>query len=123
MTPNNVYLARAYYEALNEKNIAKAEHYLHSEVSLLSPLGSLQGKQEVVQSLHHFVHIYETLSIRAALGAGDQVMLVCDLYCPAPIGLFRTAILLTFKDGKIYSSELFYDGRPLEKKANTIFNS
>ncbi len=32
MTPNNVYLARAYYEALNEKNIAKAEHYLHSEV-------------------------------------------------------------------------------------------
>lgn len=123
MAPDNVHVARAYYEALNEKNISKAEHYLHPEVSLLSPLGSLQGKQAVVQSLHHFIQIYQTLSIRAALGSEDQVMLACDLHCPAPIGLFKTAILLTFKDGKIYSSELFYDGRPLEKKANTIFNS
>jgi ketosteroid isomerase-like protein len=123
MVTNNVALAKAYYEALNEKNISKAEHYLHPDVSLLSPLGSLQGKQEVVKSLHHFIQIYDTLSIRAAMGDTDQVMLAVDLHCPAPIGLFRTAILLDFKDGKIYSSELFYDGRPLEKKANAIFNA
>lgn len=123
MVTNNVALAKAYYEALNEKNISKAEHYLHPDVSLLSPLGSLQGKQEVVKSLHHFIQIYDTLSIRAAMRDTDQVMLAVDLHCPAPIGLFRTAILLDFKDGKIYSSELFYDGRPLEKKANAIFNA
>lgn len=123
MVTNNVALAKAYYEALNEKNISKAEQFLHPDVSLLSPLGSLKGKQDVVKSLHHFIQIYDTLSIRAAMGDKDQVMLAVDLHCPAPIGLFRTAILLDFKDGKIYSSELFYDGRPLEKKANTIFNS
>lgn len=123
MVTNNVDLAKAYYEALNEKNILKAEHYLHQDVSLLSPLGSLKGKAAVLNSLKHFVTIFKSLSIRAAMGSENQVMLVCDLDCPAPIGIFRTAILLTFKDGTIYSSELFYDGRPLEKKANTIFNS
>lgn len=123
MITNNVDLAKAYYQAMNAKDLPSLGAFLHDDVTLLSPLGSLNGKEEVINSLKHFVTIFNKLTIRAAMGSGDQVMLACDLDCPAPIGIFRTAILLTFKDGKIYSSELFYDGRPLEKKAHVIFNS
>lgn len=123
MVTNNVDLAKAYYQAINEKDLPALGTFLHDDVTLLSPLGSLKGKEAVLSSLKHFVTIFTKLTIRAAMGTADQVMLAVDLDCPAPIGIFRTAILLSFKDGKIYSSELFYDGRPLEKKANTLFNS
>jgi hypothetical protein len=49
------------------------------------------------------------------------VMLAYDLDCPAPIGLFRGAVLLTFQEGLIMRYELFYDARPFEKKKDEIF--
>jgi hypothetical protein len=35
--------------------------------------------------------------------------------------IFRTASLVTIKDGLIVHIELFYDARPLEKKRDSIF--
>ncbi|CAN5178676.1 hypothetical protein BH09DEP1_BH09DEP1_6460 [soil metagenome] len=122
MPHNNVNSAKAYYQALNDKNLPMAAEFLHPDITLVSPLGTLKDKDAVINSLKPFTDLFNALTIRAAMGSGDQVMLTCDLDCPAPMGLFKTAILLTFKEGLIYSSELFYDGRPLEKKKDTLFN-
>lgn len=119
---NNVTLARAYYQAMSEKNLSALEKFLHPDASVLSPLGSVKGKPAVLNSAKHFMNLFNTLTIRAAMGAGDQVMLAADLDCPQPVGLFKAAMLVTCKEGLIYSVELFYDARPLVQKKDELFN-
>ena len=57
------------------------------------------------------------------MGSDDKVMLVIDLDCPAPIGLFRAAALMAFEDNLIIRNELFYDARPLMNKKDEIFSN
>lgn len=120
---NNVAIAMAYYRAMNDKNLASISQYLHSDVHFVGPMAEFTGKEAVLESAKGFVGIFKTLTIRASFGSENQAMLVLDLDCPAPIGIFRTASLLTIKDGLIVRIELFYDARPLEKKRDDIFGN
>jgi hypothetical protein len=43
-------------------------------------------------------------------------MLTYDMDFGEPIGVCRTAALLTFRDGLIARNELFFDARPFAKK-------
>jgi hypothetical protein len=121
MSEKNVTSAIAYYQAMNNKDLSIMEKYLHPEVRLISPLAEITGKDAVFNSVKHFLAVFNKLTIRAHCGNGDQVMLAYDLDCPAPFGLIRGAVLLTFQEGLIIRYELFYDARPFEKKKDEIF--
>ena len=121
MSNKNLASAVAYYQAMNNKDLSAIEKYLHPEVRLISPLADITGKDAVLNSVKHFLAIFNKLTIRAQCGGGDQVMLAYDLDCPPPIGLYRGAVLLTFQEGLIIGYELFYDARPIEKKRDEIF--
>lgn len=118
----NLASAVAYYQAMNNKDLSVIQKYLHPEVRLISPLADVTGKDAVFNSVKHFLAVFNKLTIRAQCGNGDQVMLAYDLDCPAPIGLFRGAVLLTFQEGLIIRYELFYDARPFERKKDEIFS-
>jgi hypothetical protein len=122
MSEKNIAAAVTYYQAMNRKDLSVIEKYLHPEVRLISPLADVKGKDAVFNSVKHFLAVFNKLTIRAQFGDGDQVMLAYDLDCPAPIGIYRGAVLLTFKEGLIIGYELFYDARPLEKKKDEIFS-
>ena len=113
--------AVAYYQAMNNKDLSTIEKYLHPDIRLISPLADITGKAAVLNSIKHFLAIFNKLTIRAQFSSGDQAMLAYDLDCPAPIGLYRGAVLLTFQEGLIIRYELFYDARPIEKKRDEIF--
>ncbi len=121
MPNKNLVSAVAYYQAMNNKDLTTIEKYLHANVRLISPLAEVTGKEAVLNSVKHFLPVFNKLTIRAQFSSGDQVMLAYDLDCPAPIGLYRGAVLLTFQEGLIARYELFYDARPLEKKRDEIF--
>jgi hypothetical protein len=122
MSKENVARALAYYQAMNNKNLAEMEKYLHPEVQFIGPMANMTGKKQVLESAGRFIALFKTLTTRAQFGSGDQVMLANDLDCPDPIGFFRVAALLTFKDNLIKCIELFYDARVLEKKKDEIFS-
>jgi hypothetical protein len=122
MSEKNVTSAIAYYQAMNNKDLSIIKKYLHPEVRLISPLADVTGKDAVLNSVKHFLDVFKKLTIRAQCSNGDQVMLAYDLDCPAPIGLFRGAVLLTFQEGLIIRYELFYDARPFEEKKDEIFS-
>ena len=42
-------------------------------------------------------------------------MFAYDFVCEPPIGVCRTAELITFEDGLVKTIELFYDARPFEQ--------
>lgn len=114
--------ALAYYQAVHDKDLSKAEKFLHPEIHLIGPMAELHGKDAVLKSIKGFMQMFEKQNMRAQFGSGDQVMLAFDLICPAPIGLLRGAALMTFQDGLIKRQELFYDSRPVLMKKEEIFS-
>ncbi len=118
---NNRDVALAYYHAMGKKDLGGIAPYLDPAVTLMSPLGTLEGKDAVLTASKGFTDLFTSLTIRTVSSDGDHVFLAVDLDCPEPIGLFRTVVLLTCKNGLITRSELFYDARPLERMADGIF--
>ena len=110
MTDKNLASAVAYYAAMNSKDLSTIEKYLHPDVRLISPLAEVIGKENVLNSVKHFLDVFNTLTVRAKCSNADHVMLAYDLHCDAPFGLVRGAVLLTFKDGLIIQYELFRRG-------------
>ena len=109
---NNLKTALNYYQAVSNRNIATAAHYLHDEITLKSPLTTQHGKQAVLNALKGFCSFFVTLTIETSCSnTNNQIMLTYTLECPQPVGLLRAAGLLTFKDDLIVSIELFFDAR------------
>jgi ketosteroid isomerase-like protein len=115
MSENHVDVAVAYYTAMGEKNITGVEKCLHPDVQFFAPLAKAAGKEAVLEAARGFISFFKTLTVRAKCGSGEQAMVVYDLDCPAPVGSFSSAALMTFKEGLIAKIELFYDARPFNK--------
>ncbi len=119
MSEKNVTSAVAYYQAMNDKNLVVIEKFLHPDVRFLGPLADITGKNAYLESLKRFFLLsFKKLTIRAQFGHGDQAMLAFDLDCPDPIGILRTAVLMTFRDGLIARIEAFFDPRSVVKEKN-----
>ena len=112
----NVASAEAYYKAMEEKDVSGMAQYLHSDVHLVGPMDALTGKEAVLGAAKRLFNLIRSIKVRAKLGSGDQVVLTYDMDFAEPVGICRTAVFMTFKDGLIARSELFFDARPFEKK-------
>jgi hypothetical protein len=121
MSDKNLHTALAYYQAMNDKNLDEVAKYLHPEVTLLSPLAEVLGKEAALQAAKGFCSFMKKITIRAQLSSQDQVMLAFDIDFPAPIGAVRSAVLMSFKNGLISRNEMFYDPRALESNQGRIF--
>lgn len=112
MTHNTIAIAQAYYTAVGEKNIPVIEAYLHPDVSLTAPFGTLTGKDAVLDAIKGFTNVFKTLTIRAEFGSENQAVIVYDLDCPTLKEIISAAVLMTFDEGLITNIETFYDPRP-----------
>jgi hypothetical protein len=65
---------------------------------------------------------FKSITIRAKFGSGDEVMLAYDFDFLAPINILHAAVLMQFREGLIAKIELFFDGRPFDKKKEEIFS-
>ena len=120
-TTDNLNLAESYYNAMLAKDFDKMASYLHDNVHFLGPLAEMQGKNAVVTAAKNFGGILQDIQIRSRFAAGDQIMLAYDMVVPAPIGKFRAAVLMEFRDLLISKIELFYDASPFQEKKSEIF--
>lgn len=120
MHKNNVDIAESYYLAMGKKNTSEMAPYLHPNVEFIGPLGTMQGKEVLIEATKKLTSLYNSLLIRTKFGSGDQVMIAYDLDCPAPIGNFRVAALMSLRAGLIEKIELFYDARPFDKKKEEV---
>lgn len=120
MIHNNISIVEAYYAAMSKKNLAEMAQYLHPNVQLISPFAIIAGKDAVLNAAKQFLSIFESLTIRAKFGSGDQVMFVIDVKYPDPIGLLRTAVLVKIQDGLIASTELFHDTKVFDVNRDKI---
>jgi hypothetical protein len=88
-------------------------------------MATLAGKDAVLEAAKRFMSLIKQIRIHTKLWSDARVMLTYDAEFGEPIGICRTAVLMTFKDQLIERLELFFDARPFEKnsKKDAIFSS
>lgn len=118
----NIEIAKAYYGACAKKDLAGMAIFLDPDVHFLSPLMEFRGKERVLESLKGFHAMFNKLTMSFAADSENQVMVVIYLDCPEPIGLLRTAVLLTIKEGLITKLEFFFDASKIATKKDEIFS-
>lgn len=118
----NAALGEKYYKALNSKNLSEVVPLLHPEIQFISPMVELRGQPSALEAMKRFSGLARSITIRAKFGSENQAMLVYDVDFGDPIGISRSATLMSFRDGLISRIETFYDARPfdqnLKKDAN-----
>jgi len=97
---------------MNHKDAAGVAEHLHSDIQLIGPLATLAGKDAVLEAAKRFMSLIKEIRIHAKLASEQRVMLSYEADFGEPIGICRTAVLMTFKDDLIELIELFYDARP-----------
>jgi len=112
MKNNNIESALAYYKAFEDKDIQAIAQHLHPEVQFVAPMGENKGKDAVVEAAKRLIPLVKSINVRAKFASGDQVVLVYDMNLTGPVTVCPTAVLMTFKEGLIARTELYYDARP-----------
>ena len=110
-------LARTYLDAWHRKDLDAIARHLHPEVRLISPQTTIDGKAGVVASVRRILPLLTGLQVLSAFAHETQAIFTYEFMCLPPIGICRTAELMTFEGELIRGIELFFDARPFEKLA------
>ena len=122
MSPN-LEIVRAYYDAINRKQVDVAADQLAEHVEIHSPLGSKYRKADMVEALKGFATLVQQITMTTEYPVDDHIMLAYDMLFPEPIGVLRAARLIKLHQQKIVHIELFYDAQKVLSKKELIYSS
>jgi ketosteroid isomerase-like protein len=106
--------AQAYLDAWKQQDVAKMLVMLHPQVTFKGPMAETVGRDAFINAVRGMIPMLKDVVVRHLMVDGDQAIAVYDFICAAPVGVCRTAELISFADGLIRSSEVFFDARPFE---------
>lgn len=121
MSTNYASRGEEYYRLVGAKDIEGIKKYLDPDVEFYGPLATLKGREAVLVANTHFMNSFNSLTVQAKFGQGDQAMVVYHVDIPGISKEFPGAAMLTFRDGLIVRIQLFYDGTPFAELAKKIF--
>ena len=105
----------AYLKAWQKKDTAEIARYVHPQVEFVGPMAQTKGKEAFLGGAQRVLPLMKELKIDTRFFSGDQALFTYDFNCVEPIGVCRTAELITVTDGLVARVELFFDARPFEK--------
>jgi hypothetical protein len=120
---HTVEIAEEYLAAWKRKDAGGIAKLLHSDVHLESPIADLKGRETFLATCRKIFPRLKDVVVRARFASEKQAMLVYDFVLKEPIGVTRTANLMTFDGELIRSIELFFDAMPFEKTVDQIKSS
>jgi len=110
-------IANEYLNVWKEKNTDAIAALIHPEVHFKGPMAEFEGKDQFLAACHRMFPMLREFRVRSTAASENQVVAIYDFVCIEPIGVCRTAELITFDDDLIRGVELFFDARPFEKIA------
>ncbi|MGY5776495.1 nuclear transport factor 2 family protein [Rhizobium sp. LEGMi135b] len=112
-------IARAYGEAMANKEVDAIMKIAADDVVCISPIGKTTGAAAFRGFQEGFARMIKKLDIRAAYGDEAQAVLVYAVEThPVPHSV--VAELIQVKDGKIASTEVIYDATPYTAYMSTV---
>ena len=110
-------IVNQYIAAWKNKDADGIAACVASDVHFKGPNAETTGRDPFVAASRRMFPLLQEFRIRSLFVDADRAMFAYDFVCGEPIGVCRTAELVTIKDGLIVSSEIFFDARPFEQLA------
>ena len=110
-------IVNQYIAAWKSKDANAIAAVVAPNVDFKGPNAETTGREAFVAACQRMFPLLAEYKLRTLVLNGDLAMFAYDFVCPEPVGVCRTAELITIKDGLIASSEIFFDARPFEKLA------
>lgn len=117
MSASATEVVNQYIAAWKKKDADAIAACLGSDVHFKGPMAETTGREPFLAACRRMFPLLQDYRVRSLLIDGDRAMFAYDFVCAEPIGVCRTAELITIKDGLIASSEIFFDARPFERLA------
>jgi hypothetical protein len=109
MSQSGMQLAKAYIEAVGNKEFAKLPEFLHKDVEFTSPgLATLQGAQDYMAALKRLGVILLRNDVKKTFAGGDEVCIIYNFVTDTPVGAVPSVEWLGIEDGKIKSVRLIF---------------
>ena len=105
-------IGRSFYEAMAKKDDSAIANLLSHDVTFLSPVTQLSGKNEVLAWERRFLPSFNSLTIHTVCSNESQAMLAYEIQFPDMDEGARAAALLNISQGLITRIELFFDMSP-----------
>ena len=106
------HIARAYVQALGDKELGTIEALLAPDVEYTGPAMTLSSAAEVLTALRRIGAILVRTAIRRVFAQGDEACVIYDFVTDTPIGTVPTVEWLRIEGGRIRSVNLYYDRAP-----------
>ncbi len=113
---------RSYLDAWSRKDIEGVAALIHADVHFKAPMQEFDGKDAYIAATTRVFPLLKRLDVHAQFVSGERAVLIYDFVCIPPIDVSRTAEMITFKDGLIRETELFFDARPFEAMQKALAN-
>lgn len=108
-------IVNQYIAAWKKKDADAIAACVTPDVHFKGPNAETTGRESFVAASRRMFPLLQEYQLRSLFVEGDRAMFAYDFVCAEPVGVCRTAELVTIKDGLIASSEIFFDARPFEK--------
>lgn len=112
----NIEIAKAFYQAMSQKNVAELEQYLHNDVEFLAPLARTSGKEAYLENVSRFMSFFSSMTVRTLCSSSNEVIVIYDVDFAEFADSVPTASLMNFDNGLVTNIQLFYDARPCDMK-------
>ena len=117
--PIPISVARAYFDAMANKNVEDVLALCDNSITCDSPLGHLDGIEGFRGFQEGFARMIERLKLKAVCADNEQAVVVYVADTLPVKGAF-VAEYLTISEGKITSARVIYDGTPFAKYAASV---
>lgn len=108
-TPETI--ARAYLDAVGDKDLATVRSLLAPDISFVGPVMTIAGVDDVVEALRRIGAIHVRNDVQRVFVDGDEVCVIYD-FVTDTVGSVPTIEWLRIVDGRIASVKLYYDQLP-----------
>jgi hypothetical protein len=117
MQTNALELGEAYIRALSEKNLEKIEGYVDPALRFKSPVMESSTAKNFLKAVQRLLANMKSMRVKSKFSSENRAIFTYEMDFGPPIGIVRSANLMTIEGDKIKEMELFFDARPFDEKA------
>lgn len=104
-------VARAYIEAISNKDLARVEALIDPAIHFIGPARTLSGAGELLEALRRLGAIHVRNEIKRVFHDGDEVCVIYDFVTDV-VGAVPTVEWVRIAGGRIRAVNLYYDQVP-----------
>jgi hypothetical protein len=115
MSANVLEIGEAYLNALGKRDITKITSLVDEAIWLKMPMAEVFNQNDFIMAVRRMLANLRELHILSKFSSGNQAMFLYEITFNDPVGVVKTASVMTMEGDKIKEMEVIFDARPFER--------